>query len=148
MKVGIFAAKNMETRRINDDETRLKSWIEELTGKPADLLVATAKFQHAYFGAFCEGEITGFSAVLKTDKWILDALFVHPDYRGRGIAGELTDLRIDFAKQNGAEEIWYCCGDRNKAGLLSHKGYKFAKIRQAAPEEAPEPAHWYKMGII
>jgi len=148
MEAGAFAIKNMEIRRINDDEKGLMSWIEELTGKPADLLVPTAEFQHAYFEAFQDGKIIGFSVVLKCDKWILDALFVHPDHRGRAIAGKLTDARIVFAGQNGAREIWYCCGDRNTASLLSHNGYKFAKVRKAAPGEAPEPAHWYKMDII
>ncbi|HAH32718.1 MAG TPA: hypothetical protein DCL44_10440 [Elusimicrobia bacterium] len=138
---------NMEIRRINDNEKGLKSWIKELTGKPADLLVPTAKFQHAYFGAFMDGKMIGFSVVLTSGKWILDALFVHPDHRGKGIAGKLTEVRIDFAKQNGAREIWYCCSDRNTASLLSHKGYKFAKVKKAAPEEAPEPSHWHKMDI-
>ncbi|OGS07824.1 MAG: hypothetical protein A2270_01130 [Elusimicrobia bacterium RIFOXYA12_FULL_51_18] len=137
----------MEIRYINDNEEKLRRWIEELTSKPTDLLAHTAEFQHAYFGAFHDEKIIGFSVVLKTDKWILDALFVHPDHRGRGIAGELTKARLAFARQNGAKEIWYCCGDQNTTSLSSHKGYKFVKVRKATPEEAPAPSHWYKMNI-
>lgn len=143
-----MAWQNMGTLRIHDDDKDLSNRIKELTGKnPADLLVPTSKFQHAYFGTFQDGKLIGFSVVLKTDRWILDALFVHPDKRGRGIAGELTGARIDFARQNGAKEIWYCCSDRNKNSIRSHKGYKFAKARQASPQEAPEPSHWYILNI-
>ncbi|MEK7721272.1 MAG: alpha/beta fold hydrolase [Elusimicrobiota bacterium] len=140
--------QNIKIRRVNDDEKYLSNRIKDLTGKnPTDLLVPTSKVQHAYFGAFRDGKMIGFSVVLKTDRWILDALYVHPDNRGCGIAGKLTRARIDFARQNGAEKIWYCCDDRNTISVCSHKGYKFTKVRQASPEEAPEPSHWYKLKI-
>ena len=136
--------QHIEIRRIDDSEPELKRRIEELTGKPADVIAAAAQLTHAYFGAFQGARMIGFSVVLKSDKWILDSLFVHPEYRGQGIAGKLTSARMDFARKNGADEIWFCCSEKNTASLKSHRHYQFVQVRHATPSEAPEPSFWHR----
>lgn len=64
------------------------------------------------FIAYWKGEAAGFTqlypfftSVGMKRKWILNDLFVHPDFRRRGVALRLMLEAMDFAKQSGAASI-------------------------------------------
>lgn len=105
---------------------------------------------HCHAGAYDGERLVGFGTLLKSNKsgrWFLDALFVHPEYRNQGIAGGLTDCRIDWLKKNNIEEVWYLCADSNVASVKSHRQYNFERMQEASNEESPVPAHWYRLQL-
>jgi len=108
----------------------------------------TAIHSHAYYAAYDGNEMVALSIILKSEeKWILDGLYVKPEYRRRGIAKKLIEERIKFARGIGAKEIWFNCGDRNIASLKAHDFFEFKKVRPTTIEESPEPSHWYKKDL-
>ncbi len=58
-------------------------------------------------GWVCEvnGEIAGFAIVDMKNKNIW-ALFVHPDFEGKGIGKELFRLMVDWAFEQGIDKLW------------------------------------------
>ena len=61
------------------------------------------------------GEKFGFKP---KDCFTVDSSFVHPDYRGLGLQGELLDIARDEAVKNGASSVWATVSPEN---VYSHR---------------------------
>jgi len=61
-----------------------------------------------------EGEIVAFSMADRADASIF-ALFVLPDYEGRGLGGRLLQLALDWLGQQGADRIWLATAPGTRA---------------------------------
>lgn len=64
--------------------------------------------------AISEGEIVGFS-IADREAASVFALFVHPDFEGRGIGGELFRRALDWLWASGASRLWLTTGPGTKA---------------------------------
>jgi GNAT superfamily N-acetyltransferase len=60
------------------------------------------------------GEIVAFSMADRADPSIF-ALFVLPDYEGRGLGSRLLQLALDWLEQQGADRIWLATGPGTRA---------------------------------
>jgi len=106
------------------------------------------KGAHAYFAAYTGKEIVGHSEVYyEGAKWLMDGLRVKTEFRERGIAKALTRVRIVYAIENGAKEIWYSCHDDNLMTICCHVSFGFKKVCPAHHHCTTATAHWYKLKI-
>lgn len=138
---------NIKIAKVEKEDKKWRADVGSLY-ENCDFIEKTAEYFHAYFAAYLGKELVGHSIIFNTgDKWLLDGLYVKPEYRGRGIAGELIEARIKFARENGASELWFNCGDSNIASVKSHEHCNFEKVHPATREEAPEPSYWYKLSV-
>ena len=57
-------------------------------------------------GCHLDGELVAWaSVVIEEDVGILKCLVVHPDYRGQGIGKELTNIRLQYLKNQGCKYV-------------------------------------------
>ncbi len=83
----------------------LAGWSEP--GSCPESVERAIKNSHCAFGAFDGSKMVGFFRALSdgvSDAYLLD-LFVDPEYRGRGIAGELAARIVAKLKSDGIEWI-------------------------------------------
>jgi GNAT superfamily N-acetyltransferase len=53
------------------------------------------------------------------------ALFVHPDYEGRGLGSRLLDLALHWLQENAVSRVWPTTGPGTKAArFYEHRGLK------------------------
>jgi GNAT superfamily N-acetyltransferase len=64
--------------------------------------------------AIYEGEIVGFS-IADRDESTVFALFVLPDFEGRGIGGRLFDFALAWLWASGASRLWLATGPNTRA---------------------------------
>jgi GNAT superfamily N-acetyltransferase len=70
-----------------------------------------------------EGEIVAFSMADRADRSIL-ALFVQPEYEGRGLGSTLLDLALQWLWQQGARRVWLATGPGTRAqGFYERRGW-------------------------
>jgi len=51
--------------------------------------------------------------------WFLDDLYVHPDFRGQGVAGALVDALSHYAREHGGGDLrWITAADNHTAQKL------------------------------
>ena len=67
-----------------------------------------------------DGTIVAFSIADRKERTLF-ALFVLPDYAGRGIGSRLLDLALTWLWRNGAERIWLTTGPRTRAVAFYEK---------------------------
>jgi GNAT superfamily N-acetyltransferase len=73
-----------------------------------------------------DGRIVGFSMAERAEQ-TLWALFVRPDYEGRGIGGQLYDLAIAWLRDNGARDLWLTTSAGTKAAhFYERRGWRVA----------------------
>lgn len=73
--------------------------------------------------AVCEDEIVGFSIADREEATVF-ALFVLPEFEGRGIGGRLLNLAVDWLKANGVMRAWLTTGPNTKAaGFYARRGW-------------------------
>jgi GNAT superfamily N-acetyltransferase len=76
--------------------------------------------------AECENEIVGFSIADREEATIF-ALFVLPEFEGKGIGGRLLDLAVDWLKANGVMRAWLTTGPNTKAArFYARRGWVIA----------------------
>lgn len=61
-----------------------------------------------------DGRIVGFSMADRAEQ-TLWALFIMPEYEGRGIGGKLYDLAIEWLRKEGARDLWLTTSAGTKA---------------------------------
>jgi GNAT superfamily N-acetyltransferase len=72
------------------------------------------------------GEIVAFSIADRITQSVF-ALFVLPDWEGRGLGGRLLDLALGWLRENGAAIVWLTTGPRTKAaGFYERRGWMAA----------------------
>lgn len=78
-------------------------WPEEATPNQATVLAALQTATHKTFLAFVDEQPAGFVSCFTThalsgdERWEIDLLAVHPDFRRRGIAGKLVETAVSTA---------------------------------------------------
>jgi ribosomal protein S18 acetylase RimI-like enzyme len=60
--------------------------------------------------------------------WYLIGLIVDPAWRQRGIGRALTVARIEWLRQQAAEEVWCFTGARNAASIALHEALGFREV--------------------
>lgn len=63
------------------------------------------------------GQVVAFSMADRAD-WSIFALFVLPEYEGRGLGGHLLGLALNWLWENGADRIWLSTGPETRASLF------------------------------
>jgi ribosomal protein S18 acetylase RimI-like enzyme len=82
-----------------------------------------------------DGELVGNASLLPVDhfphRWVIANVAVAPGQRGKGIAGELVDASIEYAKRKGARElILQVDADNARAiNLYRHRGFEATTTR-------------------
>lgn len=67
--------------------------------------------------AICEGDIVGFS-IADREEATLFALFVQPEFEGKGIGSRLLDLAVDWLRAQGITRAWLTTGPNTKAACF------------------------------
>ena len=84
--------------------------------------------EHAWM-SFNAELIAWASVVIEEDIGILKCLVVHPDYRGHGVGKELTNIRLQYLKNQGCKYVksyaWVRPdGSCPSCGILESKGFE------------------------
>ncbi len=61
----------------------------------------------------------------------LGGVTVRPDFRRRGLAAQLTAVRLGWIWEH-AEEAWYVVNARNEASLALHRKWGFREVARGA----------------
>jgi GNAT superfamily N-acetyltransferase len=76
-----------------------------------------------------DGELVGNASLLPVDhfprRWVIANVAVAPGQRGKGIAGELVDAAIEYAKRKGARELILQVDADNERALNLYRHRKF-----------------------
>jgi GNAT superfamily N-acetyltransferase len=82
---------------------------------------------HGWVGE-SDGRIVGFS-VADLDAWNVWALFVHPDFEGRGFGRKLHDHAVAWLFERGAERLWLTTAAASRAeGFYRAAGWHVAGV--------------------
>lgn len=65
---------------------------------------------------------------------VMNRLVVHPDYQGMGLAREITNERIAFSRQYGANQVWVEINETRVASMIK-KG--FSNMGESFDESIP-----------
>ncbi|MCT9869637.1 GNAT family N-acetyltransferase [Paenarthrobacter aurescens] len=134
---GILAADFEAGRTSSADAGRFAAGISAAVADPARLVVVAE--------ASLEATAEGGSAVVgwaKTHYWdyadgaapaghYLGGVTVRPDFRRRGLAVELTAVRLGWIWGR-AEEAWYVVNACNEASLALHRKWGFREVARGA----------------
>ncbi|MCD4852387.1 GNAT family N-acetyltransferase [Arthrobacter sp. AK01] len=130
---GILAADLAAGRTSSADAERFAAGISAAVADPARLVVVA----EAHDDANAEGG-SGVVGWAKTHFWdypdglalaghYLGGVTVRPDFRRRGLAAELTAVRLGWIWEQ-AEEAWYVVNARNEASLALHRKWGFREV--------------------
>jgi len=97
--------------------------------------------ERAMFIALCDDKAVGFSHVYIRNEWCwtehengpfgyLDTIYVHPDYRKKGIAQNLVKLCEDWAREKGCIEFASDCDLDNIGSLAFHLNSGFTEMHR------------------
>ena len=105
---GAIAAGEISLGVPPRDAARRELWLESLR-------------RGTNFVAEIEGRLAGHAVLMRSGSGAEMALFVHPDFRRRGIAAALTHAILDAAREQGIRFVWVLISGNNgsaRAGLL------------------------------
>jgi ribosomal protein S18 acetylase RimI-like enzyme len=108
---------------------------QELSDKTKSyLLDRLAKNESVIFVAQIDNKLVGFtqcyptfSTVSLSSVWLLNDLFVDPNYRGQKIADQLMQVAEDAAKESGASRIWLRTAHTNLPAQALYEGRGWAQ---------------------
>ena len=97
--------------------------------------------ERTMFIAFCGDKPAGFSHVYIRNEWCwtehengpfgyLDTIYVHPDYRKKGVAQALVKLCEDWSRERGCVEFASDCDCDNMGSLAFHLGSGFKELHR------------------
>ena len=69
------------------------------------------------------------SSIMANKTLVLNDLYVHPDYRRRGVAKALMDRLLVFAKERGYAGIWLETSRRNRPGRRLYESLGFRRLK-------------------
>lgn len=85
----------------------------------------------------CDGDLivgSGYAKEKPSDHYVappthcfLGFMFVHPDYRGRGVNGLVTDALLDWARARGHTEVQLRVYDENESAIKAYEKKGFRK---------------------
>jgi GNAT superfamily N-acetyltransferase len=99
---------------------------EELAARGITPASVAASFSADSRGWVAEaaGRIVGFSIADRADASIF-ALFVLPEFEGRGLGTKLLDLAVAWLRDEGAGDIWLVTGEGTRAaGFYAARGWR------------------------
>ncbi len=100
-----------------------------------DALVEQINFGYQYYLLSFEYTFAGFAGVHKEDgKLFLSKLYVHKDFRGKGIASYMFQQFIALCKKNNLDKIWLTCNRHNTHTIDIYKHWGFETVREEATD--------------
>ena len=100
-----------------------KKWFAEKQVAGHPVLVATIGDKIVGFVSY--GPFRAWAAYKYT---VEHSVYVHPDFRKRGIAGELLEIIIETARQNNVHAIIAGVDSNNGISIQLHKRFKFVEV--------------------
>ena len=100
-----------------------------------DALVKQINSGYQYYLFSYEYTFAGFAGVHKENASLfLSKLYVHKDFRGKGIASYMFKQFIEMCKKNCLDKIWLTCNRRNTNTLEIYKHWGFETVREEATD--------------
>ena len=107
-----------------------------------DALVEQINNGYQYYLFSYEYTFAGFAGVHKENgSLFLSKLYVHKDFRGKGIASYMFQQFVEMCKKNSLDKIWLTCNRHNANTLEVYKHWGFETV----PEEATDIGNGFVM---
>ncbi len=96
-----------------------------------EALVEQINGGYEYFVFSYEYTFAGFAGIKEEDgKLFLSKLYVHKDFRGKGIASYMLGKFVEICKMRGLKSIWLTCNRHNTDTLAIYEHLGFQKIAE------------------
>lgn len=96
-----------------------------------EALVEQINSGHEYFLFSYEYTFAGFAGIHEKDgSLFLSKLYVHKDFRGKGIASHMFQKFIEICKMRNLDKIWLTCNRHNDKTLAIYDHLGFKKVRE------------------
>lgn len=96
-----------------------------------DALTEQINSGYQYYLFSYEYTFAGFAGVHKENgSLFLSKLYVHPEFRGKGIASYMFHQFIEMCKKNDLSKIWLTCNRHNTNTLEIYEHWGFRKVRE------------------
>lgn len=96
-----------------------------------DALVEQINSGYEYFLFSYEYTFAGFAGICEKDgSLFLSKLYVHSDFRGKGIASHMFHKFIEICKMRNLDKIWLTCNRHNANTLAIYEHLGFRKVRE------------------
>jgi GNAT superfamily N-acetyltransferase len=90
---------------------------------PLERIVAGLEERGRGWVAEHEGQVVGFS-MADREEWMIWALFLLPEWEGRGLGGALLEKAVEWLWLEGCERIWLTTEPGSRAeGFYAHLGW-------------------------
>lgn len=100
-----------------------------------DALVEQINNGYQYYLFSYEYTFAGFAGVHKENgSLFLSKLYVHKDFRGKGIASYMFQQFVEMCKKNSLDKIWLTCNRHNANTLEVYKHWGFETVREEATD--------------
>lgn len=100
-----------------------------------EALVEQINSGYEYFVFSYEYTFAGFAGIHEENgKLFLSKLYVHKDFRGKGIASYLFQKFIEICKMRNIGTIWLTCNRHNEHSLDVYKHWGFTIVREEATD--------------
>ena len=100
-----------------------------------DALVEQINNGYQYYLFSYEYTFAGFAGVHKENgSLFLSKLYVHKDFRGKGIASYMFQQFVEMCKKNSLDNIWLTCNRHNANTLEVYKHWGFETVREEATD--------------
>lgn len=121
-----LAVTLLDEHDLEAAEDLLREWDESRARRARDLVM-----RGNAFGAWACDRLVGIVGTYATTTrwWYLGSLFVHPEYRGRGVGTQLTSEATKEALERAGEAVATVeLGNVTSRGLLARLGYRAASV--------------------
>ncbi|MBQ8803167.1 MAG: GNAT family N-acetyltransferase [Tyzzerella sp.] len=96
-----------------------------------EALVEQINSGYEYFLFSYEYTFAGFAGIHEKDgSLFLSKLYVHKDFRGKGIASHMFQKFIEICKMRNLDKIWLTCNRHNDNTLAIYDHLGFKKVRE------------------
>lgn len=96
-----------------------------------EALVEQINSGYEYFLFSYEYTFAGFAGIHEKDgSLFLSKLYVHKDFRGKGIASHMFQKFIEICKMRNLDKIWLTCNRHNDNTLAIYEHLGFEKVRE------------------
>lgn len=100
-----------------------------------DALVEQINSGYEYFLFSYEYTFAGFAGIHEEDgKLFLSKLYVHEEFRGKGIASHMFKQFIEICKERNLSKIWLTCNRHNTNTLAVYEHLGFQTVREEATD--------------
>ena len=100
-----------------------------------EALVEQINAGYEYFLFSYDYTFAGFAGIHEEDnKLFLSKLYVHEDFRGKGIGSYMFQKFIEICKLRNLKTIWLTCNRNNTGSLAVYEHLGFKKVREEAAD--------------